>query len=150
MTFREQHIEKWQRPKQSKARRAAVPDGAAASEPQWFCGLCVEKSWWTVRLTPLGADLTGCNYWFIGGHFWWQDPLSDLWAYLSLEDLEARMDAWAPARGQLEELEMAIKAHIPRHHHVDISLALQEAFTDQAHGYRSSFADGPAAAGTGD
>lgn len=150
MTFREQHLEKWQRPKQSKARRAAVPDGAAASEPQWFCGLCVEKSWWTVRLTPLGADLTGCNYWFIGGHFWWQDPLSDLWAYLSLEDLEARMDAWAPARGQLEELEMAIKAHIPRHHHVDISLALQEAFTDQAHGYRSSFADGPAAAGTGD
>ena len=149
MALREQHLERWQRPKPSKARRVAVQDGAAASETQWFCGLCVEKSWWTVRLTPLGADLTGCNYWFIGGHFWWQDPQCDLWAYLSLEDLEARMDAWAPARGKLEELEMAIQAHIPRHHHVDISLALQEAFTDQAQGYRSSYADGPTAAGTG-
>ena len=133
-SFREQFLEKHQRPSPIIAGKSTRDN--EDGEPDWFCGFCVEKTWWSVRLLPLGSDRVGNNFWFIGGHFFWQDPQNDGWANLTLEDLEVRMRAWAPARGRMKKLQNEIEAHIPRHHHVDISPALQEAFTDSAKRYK--------------
>ena len=122
--FREQLLEKWQRTK-----------ALTMDDELWYCGMCVEKVWHAIRFTPLGTDKGGASYWFVGGHFFWHEPRTDLWAYLTVAEVEARVEAWKPAgRGQTSPLLAAFQDHLPRLHPEEISATLVESFTELAAG----------------